>query len=294
MEPRPPSRGLFAALLSLAYFGLTMIAWERRGDRMLLGAFFGMAAFFLTLAIPIQFDRQWVTVLLAVEAVSLLYVGLVANERLVRLGAALVFAAAFVHWIAVEAHDTNDAIIEGGQFNLLFNQRAFGCAVMTGVLVLASWLLRHYREESPQEEERVAAIVCVLAAHVLALLGLSLEAYSFYQVRIRFMESYDTEQIGLRSNLEFGRQLVLSIIWGVYATFLMVWGIWRSRREQRWLALGLLLLTIAKVFLIDLASLERIYRIASFLALGVILLLVSYLYQRAQRPRQRLDANAER
>jgi uncharacterized membrane protein len=165
---------------------------------------------------------------------------------------------------------------------------------MTGVLVLASWLLRHYREESPQEEERVAAIVCVLAAHVLALLGLSLEAYSFYQVRIRFMESYDTEQIGLRSNLEFGRQLVLSIIWGVYATFLMVWGIWRSRREQRWLALGLLLLTIAKVFLIDLASLERIYRIASFLALGVILLLVSYLYQRAQRPRQRLDANAER
>jgi uncharacterized membrane protein len=294
MEPRPPSRGLFAALLSLAYFGLTMIAWERRGDRMLLGAFFGMAAFFLTLAIPIQFDRQWVTVLLAVEAVSLLYVGLVANERLVRLGAALVFAAAFVHWIAVEAHETNDAIIEGGQFNLLFNQRAFGCAVMTGVLVLASWLLRHYREESPQEEERVAAIVCVLAAHVLALLGLSLEAYSFYQVRIRFMESYDTEQIGLRSNLEFGRQLVLSIIWGVYATFLMVWGIWRSRREQRWLALGLLLLTIAKVFLIDLASLERIYRIASFLALGVILLLVSYLYQRAQRPRQRLDANAER
>jgi len=60
------------------------------------------------------------------------------------------------------------------------------------------------------------------------------------------------------------------------------------------LALGLLLLTIAKVFLIDLASLERIYRIASFLALGVILLSVSYLYQRAQRPRQRLDANAER
>jgi uncharacterized membrane protein len=292
MDPRP-SRGLFAALLSFAYFGLSAIAWERR-DRVLLGAFFGMAAFFFTLAIPIQFDRQWVTVLLAIEAVSLLYVGLVANERLVRFGAALVFAVAFIHWIAVEVHETNDAIIEGGQFNLLFNQRAFGCAVMIGVLALASWLLRHYGEEAPQEEQRVAAIVCVLVAHVLALLALSLEAYSFYQFRIRLMEPYNTEQMGLRSNLEFGRQLVLSVIWGVYATFLMVWGIWRSRREQRWLALGLLLLTIAKVFLIDLASLERVYRIASFLALGVILLLVSYLYQRSQRPRQRLGTNAAR
>jgi hypothetical protein len=30
------------------------------------------------------------------------------------LGAALVFAAAFIHWIAVEAHETNDAIIKEG------------------------------------------------------------------------------------------------------------------------------------------------------------------------------------
>ena len=282
---RRPLRGLFPTLLSLSYFGLGVIAWKRRSDRMLLGTLLGMAAFFLTLVIPIQFERQWVTVLLALEGVALLYVGLAANERLVRFGAAVVFAVAVIHWMAVEVSEANDTIIGGGQFNLLFNQRAFGCSVMIGVLALAAWLLRHRRTEAPQDERRVAAIVCVLAAHVLALLALSLEAHSFYQVRIRLIVPDNTEQIGLRTNLEFGGQLVLSMIWGVYAAFLMVLGIWRSRREQRLLALSLLMLTVAKVFLIDLASLQRVYRITSFLVLGVILLLVSYLYQRSQRRR---------
>ena len=48
----------------------------------------------------------------------------------------------------------------------------------------------------------------------------------------------------------------------------------------RWLALGLLTLAIAKVFLFDTRSLSQGYRILSFLGLGVLLLLVSFIYQR--------------
>ncbi len=50
------------------------------------------------------------------------------------------------------------------------------------------------------------------------------------------------------------------------------------------LALGLLLATIAKVFLYDLAALQSLYRVASFIALGVLLLLAAALWQRI-RPR---------
>jgi uncharacterized membrane protein len=48
----------------------------------------------------------------------------------------------------------------------------------------------------------------------------------------------------------------------------------------RWTALGLLTLAIAKVFLFDTRSLSQGYRILSFLGLGVLLLAVSFVYQR--------------
>ncbi len=49
------------------------------------------------------------------------------------------------------------------------------------------------------------------------------------------------------------------------------------------MALLLLSATTLKVFFWDLASLDRIYRIVSFIVLGAILLAVSYLYQKSQR-----------
>ncbi len=48
----------------------------------------------------------------------------------------------------------------------------------------------------------------------------------------------------------------------------------------RWQALGLLTLAIAKVFLVDTRSLSQGFRILSFLGLGVLLLCVSFTYQR--------------
>ena len=48
------------------------------------------------------------------------------------------------------------------------------------------------------------------------------------------------------------------------------------------MALLLLGLTILKVFFFDLSSLDKIYRIISFVVLGAILLVVSFLYQQRQ------------
>jgi uncharacterized membrane protein len=48
----------------------------------------------------------------------------------------------------------------------------------------------------------------------------------------------------------------------------------------RWQALVLIAVTIGKVFFYDMASLDRGYRIVSFIALGLLLLATSFLYQR--------------
>jgi uncharacterized membrane protein len=76
------------------------------------------------------------------------------------------------------------------------------------------------------------------------------------------------------------QQLSLSGIWIFYSIFMLVIGIWRRLKLLRLLSIGLFGVTILKVFIFDLSFLETLYRIISFIALGLILLTVSYLYQR--------------
>jgi uncharacterized membrane protein len=66
----------------------------------------------------------------------------------------------------------------------------------------------------------------------------------------------------------------------IYGVGLMMVGFWKRSAFLRWQAILLIGLTIAKVFLYDMSNLERVYRIASFIILGVILLAISYAYQK--------------
>jgi uncharacterized membrane protein len=86
--------------------------------------------------------------------------------------------------------------------------------------------------------------------------------------------------IQLSGERSYARDLTTSLAWGLYAMSLLVVGVWRRVPQLRYLSLAFLLLTVAKVFLYDLANVGGIYRILSFLGLGVSLLLVSLFYQR--------------
>jgi len=77
-------------------------------------------------------------------------------------------------------------------------------------------------------------------------------------------------------------QIWISVTWAVYAAALVSAGFWRRRPELRWAGLAVFLLTVAKVFLFDMAALDAIYRIGSFLVLGVLAIAASFLYQRAR------------
>ncbi len=77
----------------------------------------------------------------------------------------------------------------------------------------------------------------------------------------------------------FLAQMYISVLWAVYATALMVIGFWRRVRPLRYLALGIFVLLLAKIFLIDTREIETVYRIAGFLVTGLALVGISYLYQ---------------
>ena len=72
----------------------------------------------------------------------------------------------------------------------------------------------------------------------------------------------------------------VSVAWFVEAALLMAAGFWRKSALVRWLALALIAATTLKVFAYDIWDLSRGYRIVSFVLLGVLLLAVSFAYQR--------------
>ncbi len=76
------------------------------------------------------------------------------------------------------------------------------------------------------------------------------------------------------------QQLALSGVWLLYSGVLLTVGIWKSSKGLRFFSIGLFGLTILKIFVYDLSFLETLYRIFSFIGLGLILLAASYAYQR--------------
>jgi len=74
----------------------------------------------------------------------------------------------------------------------------------------------------------------------------------------------------------------ISVIWAIFSIVLMVFGFQKNSDRMRKIALGLLFLTTFKVFLFDIRNISTPYRILSFIVLGLILILISYLYNQAK------------
>ena len=73
---------------------------------------------------------------------------------------------------------------------------------------------------------------------------------------------------------------LISAAWALQAAGLVVLGLATRNRMRRVLGFALFALTVAKIFFVDTASLEYVYRIVSFVATGLLLLVVGYFYQR--------------
>ena len=72
----------------------------------------------------------------------------------------------------------------------------------------------------------------------------------------------------------------LSIFWLIYSVILLIVGIFGKYKGVRIGGLALLMLAILKLFFVDLWSLGTLYRIISSISLGVVLLSISFVYQK--------------
>ena len=131
--------------------------------------------------------------------------------------------------------------------------------------------------------------IAVVALNVLVLIGLSHEVADFYgrqQVAIQpayhrgTYTQYDPAYSANARGIRLAEDFTYSALWMAYGAMLMVVGFWRRSSFVRWQALLLIAVTIVKVFIYDFSELDKGYRILSFIVLGVLLLTISFVYQR--------------
>ncbi|ARN77240.1 hypothetical protein BST97_04170 [Nonlabens spongiae] len=75
-------------------------------------------------------------------------------------------------------------------------------------------------------------------------------------------------------------KLGLSILWGVYSLLLIALGIWKKKKYLRIGAISLFGLTLVKLFFYDISHLDTIDKTIVFVSLGVLLLIISFLYHK--------------
>lgn len=157
----------------------------------------------------------------------------------------------------------------------ILNVRVLTMLAGAGLLLASAYLARRHSELLRGASALPQMLAVAGVSVVFAML--TGEARDWFE---RYVVSAREAGPAVLADLLDEQQLAISVIWLLYSVALMAAGFWRSNRGLRLIAIGLFGITILKIFLYDLSSLETGYRIVSFIGLGGILLGVSYGYQR--------------
>jgi uncharacterized membrane protein len=251
--------GLAALLARLLTLGVP--PEENRGRLALVA---GVALAFVTAAIPLQFEREWLTLGWALLGAALAWLwGRIPHRALVPWSLAL-FGAAFVRLAfnpAVLAYHPRTPTPVWNWYLAVYT-------VAAAAFFIGFALFR--RTGSVPYGGAVRLLPAGGTALLFVLLNLEIADF-FAEGRV---PSFDV----LSSSLSEGLAYTLS--WALFAIALLVAGLLVKSRPARIAALVLFVVTILKCFLHDLAQLGGLYRVASFVGLAACLAAVALLLQR--------------
>jgi len=173
--------------------------------------------------------------------------------------------AVIVFGLGVGANPMLTAAPVGGPFvNLILLGYALP-AVLAAALALVT------RGHRPPPYSAAAAVTAV----ALALIYLTLEVRRLFQGEVLSGgEMTDAEQY------------TYSAVWLAFGVALLVVGVLARSQAVRFASAAVVILTVLKVFLVDMRDLTGIYQGLSFIGLGVVLLGIAWLYQRLLFPRR--------
>jgi hypothetical protein len=231
-----------------------------------LALFGGAALFFITLIFPIQFDRQWITVGWALEGAALCWLFRRVPHPGLRLTGVVLLVIVFARLAlnpAVLSYHPRAAFP-------IFNWYLYSYGIATACLFATGRLLappRHLLLGS-----NVRPLLYTLGT-VLAFLLVNIEIADYFS-------TFGSVALTFQFSGNFARDMSYSIAWAVFALLMLIVGIRKRTAPVRYASLALLGVTVLKLFFHDLSQLDQLYRISAFVAVAIIAMIASFLYQR--------------
>jgi len=263
--------GLIPALFAMpAIVGLAMlfkdipVTHPKRNT--ILAGFGGVALFFITLIFPIQFDRQWLTIGWALEGAALLWL----FHRIPHHGLRYVGVGLLV--VAFARLALNNAVLGYSPRSemAILNWYLYAYGIVTVALFVGARLLKEPNEKLFDKDARPLLLTL---GTVLAFLLMNIEIADFFSKPGQHKLTFDFSG-------NFARDLCYTIGWALFAFVLLLIGILRRWRTVRWAGIGLLAVTLLKLFFHDLATLKELYRVCAFAGVATVAFVVSFLYQK--------------
>ena len=223
---------------------------------------------FISLVFPVQFHREWITLGWAIEGLALILLFRWIPNRRLRAVSLIVLCAAFVR-LAI-----NPAVLSYHPHTGTPIWNWYLCAY--GVSAICFFLSAlWFGEPCEKTYERSARPLFYSLAGVVLFLLMNIQIADYFSIGPTLTFSFEGN---------FARDMTYTIAWSLFAFALLILGIARNVRAIRLVAIALLCIAFAKLFLHDLNSLSQLYRIGAFMAVAVIAIVASFLYQRFLSP----------
>jgi uncharacterized membrane protein len=239
-----------------------------RGPAVLSRTNLGLGIFFLSAAVPLGFDGPVVTLCWLGEALTLFIWAKARGDRAMRVFAAAVLIVAALSLLMDWSFGTRQPLAVVA--NLHFATNLAAAAVFAAVTRLSL---------GDDRLDRYLAGSSSIAFSLTVLVAVSLEIHHYWFCGAGFFRDFcgGYGQLQRRSIAAGWDDTAWYMLYGAA---LMAVGFFLRSAFFRWQALVLLAFTIGKVFLNGVSQQSEGYRVLSFLALGVLLLAVSFAYQK--------------
>ncbi|MBR9999910.1 MAG: DUF2339 domain-containing protein, partial [Cyclobacteriaceae bacterium] len=139
--------------------------------------------------------------------------------------------------------------------------RYVGLITVAGLIILNDW----YTRKNTDEKRMLMAAELFTSFAVLWVLTSELVHWQ--------------DMAGVGGSYKIG----ISILWGVFSLMMVIIGIWKRKKYLRIGAIVLFGITLIKLFFYDLTDLDTIARTIVFISLGILLLIISFLYNKYNR-----------
>jgi len=252
--------GLAGLAVALAAANAGVWAWLRKTAGAAALHWLGVACTLLAIAIWVQLGGPWAVATWATEGAIVFWLALVTQRGWLRAGAWVLLALAVFRWLQPDIQDTTTSFV------LFANARSLTGLYIVALLYAVAWLQPKTGTGFPAAMHERAALI--VGASMMTVAVISTEIGSFFALRQATADAY------------IARQMMLTASWVIYAALLVAVGMRWKYPPIRYFAIALFGLSLVKVFVVDLETLGGGYRVAGFITIGLVLLLVSFLYQR--------------